>query len=144
VVELLKEKKEWDNLHGKALVTSGGDFPKMLTLLRKATAADFVLTSVDGVSESGEFIVADGSSTRIAAFGAADKLIVVTGANKLVKTIDDARERLHQYVLPLESARIRKAMGHPGSMISNELVVSTSSLSQGRIHFIIVKEHLGF
>jgi hypothetical protein len=140
----LKEKKEWDNLHGKALVESGGDFFKLLTLLRKATAADYVVSTVDGVAENGDFLVADGSSTRISAYGAAGKLIVLVGANKLVKTAEEARERLHNYVLPLESARMRKVTDKPGSMISNELLVNTASLSQGRIHFVIVKEHLGF
>lgn len=145
-VDLLKagNKGKWKNAHGKALAESGGDMGKLIPLLRAAAGSDYVVSTVDAITESGEFVVADGSSTRVAAFVSAPHVIVVVGANKLVRDLDAAKERLHNYVYPLESARVRKAYGWPAAMLSNEMVVSTNSATPNRIHFIVVKEMLGF
>lgn len=117
---------------------------KLIPLLRTAASSEYVVSTVDAVTDDGDFIVADGSSTRVAAYVGAPHVIAVVGENKLVKTLDQAKERLHSYVYALESARVRKAYGWPAAMLSNELVVTTNSTTPNRIHFIIVKEALGF
>jgi hypothetical protein len=146
-VDVLKTGNDgkWINEHGKALEESGGDHGKLLINLRRAGAVStHVVATVDAVTESGEFVVGDGSSTRIVPFMAAAHTIIVVGANKLVKDVEGARERLTSYTFALESARVRKVYGWPSAMLSNAVTVSTSSASPGRLHFVIVKEHLGF
>ena len=136
---------KWINEHGKALEESGGDHAELLKLLRLAGArASHGVATVDAVTESGDFFVADGSSTRIVPFVAAQNVIVVVGANKLVKNSEEAIEREQSYIFQLESARVRKVYGWPSAMLSNAIAVTTASVTPGRIHFVIVKEHLGF
>lgn len=136
---------KWENLHGKALVESGGDMGKLLVGIREAGAkADYVVTTVDAVTEGGDFIVSDGSTTRVLPFLSNSKLIVLVGANKLVSDVEIGKDRLSSYVYPLESARVRKVYGWPAAYLSNLLVVTTSATMPGKVHFVIVKEHFGF
>ena len=126
------------------MVESGGDPAKLVPLLRVVGAtASHVVTTVDGITETGDIVVADGSGTRIIPFVAASNVIVVVGANKLVKDLETAKDRVHNYTYHLESARIRKAYGWPGSMISNLLTLTPASYTS-RFNIVIVNEHLGF
>lgn len=135
---------KWNNLHGKALTESGGDPGKLIPLLRAAGAsASHVVTTVDGITESGEIVVADGSGTRIVPFVAAANVIVVIGANKLVKDLESAKDRVYSYTFALESARIRKVYGWPGSIVSNLLTLTPAANPQ-RFNIVIVNEHLGY
>ena len=145
-VDLLKSENDgkWSNVHAKALVESGGDLAKLVPMLRTVGAtASHVVTTVDGITETGDIVVADASSTRIVPFVAAANVIVVVGANKLVKDLESAKDRVHNYTYHLESARIRKAYGWPGSMVANLLTLTPAS-NANRFNIVIVNEHLGF
>lgn len=136
---------KWINEHGKAIEASKGDHQTLIVQLRLAAGrATHSVATVDAVAENGDFYVADGSSTRIVPFVASENVIVVIGANKLVKNEEEAKERQTAYIFGLESARVRKAYGWPSALLSNAITVSTSSATPGRIHFVIVKEKLGF
>ena len=138
----LKTSTKWDNLHAKVLAEQ--DQAKSAVLRRQATAADYAITSVDAVTEDGDFVVADASGTRVGVFHAAGQVVVVIGANKLVTDVEAARARVREYSFVLESARVRAAYGWPSSSISNELVCHTHGLMPSKFHFVIVKESLGF
>ena len=141
-VEHMKTSTKWDNLHAKVLAEK--DQAKAADLRRQAQAAQYAISSVDAVTEDGDFAVADASGTRIAVVHAAGKVVFVIGANKLVPTIADAEDRIRNYCFQIESARVRAAYGWPSSNVSNLLVVHTHGLMPAKFHFIIVKESLGF
>ena len=142
MVEYLKSTDKYNNLHAKIFAET--DPAKQNEARRIATGADYALTSVDAVTEDGEFALADASGTRIGVFYAARSVIVVIGANKIVKDLSAAKARIHEYCYALESARVRAAYGWAASSISNELFVHTNALMPAKFHFIIVKESLGF
>lgn len=145
-VDLLKAENggKWVNVHGKALVESGGNPAVLVPLLATAGAtASHVVSSVDGVTETGDIVVADGSGTRIVPYVASAQVVVVIGANKLVKDLEAAKDRVHNYTYVLESARVRKAYGWPSSVVSN-LLTLTPAYNAGRFNIIIVNEHLGY
>jgi hypothetical protein len=49
--------------------------------------------------------------------------VVLASAQKIVPTLAAAFTRLHEYVVPLESARARKAYGVAGSTAANSVVL---------------------
>lgn len=103
---------------------------------------DYMVGSVQAVTEDGKVLVVSGSGSQVGpyAFGAG-KLILVVGAQKIVRDLDEALERVEQYVLPLEDERARQAYG-AGSSLNKTLVIHRER--PGRITMILVKEQIGF
>lgn len=122
-MDYLTTSTDYDNLHAKVLAEK--DMAKQGPLRRAALSADYTLTTVDAVTHDGHFAVSDASGTRVGSFTASGQLIIVIGANKIVKDDEEARDRLHNYTFPLESARVRAAYGWPSSAIANEIYVNT-------------------
>jgi len=128
---------------------SKGDMGGGMEYRRQGGSADFFLTGLGAVAQTGELITGDASGTRLNGLLTAKNVIYVVGANKIVKDLNDARERLEKYQLPLESARIRiayKSMGVTGSVLANEVVIrATHPFVPSRHHVIIVKgQSLGY
>jgi len=112
--------------------------------LRKLTLSpDYAVGSVHAVTEDGQIVdvSASGSQVPVYAYGAAH-LILVVGAQKIVRNLDEALKRVYEYVLPLESERVRKAYNMPGSSINKILIIEKEK--PGRTTLIFVKEKLGF
>src|SRR5258706_9887635 len=73
---------------------------------------DFALGSVQAITREGVLLMASASGSQLAqyAWGAAN-IILVVGAQKLVPTLDDARDRIFQPSMKLEDARAIAAYG---------------------------------
>lgn len=123
------------------------DKEKQAELRRQATTSDYAISSVDAITQNGEFALVDASGTRLVLTHSASKGVVyIVGTQKIVKDMDSAWERIKSYVYETESARVRKVYaGAPGSTLANSLVVNTSHpYNKGRFHFVLVKEIVGF
>lgn len=123
------------------------DKEKQAELRRQATTSDYAISSVDAITEKGEYALVDASGTRVVLTHSASKGVVyVVGAQKIVKDMDSAWERIKSYVYETESARVRKTYaGVPGSTLANSLVSATAGpYNKGRFHFVIVNEVVGF
>jgi hypothetical protein len=79
--------------------------------LRKALIADVYLTSTNAVTLDGKLVSLDGRGNRVAAmlFGP-KKVVLVTGANKIVKDLDEAMERM-EVAAPLNGRRHQQKHG---------------------------------
>lgn len=75
-------------------------------LQREALLADIFLTSTNAITLDGKLVNIDGAGNRVAAmiFGPA-KVIVITGANKIVTDVDEGLHRIHNIVSPANSIR---------------------------------------
>lgn len=142
LVDHLKSETKWNNLHSAVLKEE--DAAKQANLRRLAYGADFAFLSCDAITQEGDFAVSDASGTRVGVFHACGQAIIVVGANKIVKDMKEAEDRIRNYCYVLESARVRAAYGWPSSNVSNVLAVHTQGLMPSKFHFIIVKESLGF
>jgi hypothetical protein len=132
---------DWQNRRSD--VWSVDDPEERLDARRAAQTADYFLGSVNAVARSGELVAADASGSRIGAYPfAAKNLLLVSGTNKLVPTLEDARRRVEEYVYPLEDARAEDAYGEE-SMLGKELVFRREKF-EGRTRLILVRENLGF
>src|SRR5256714_11218790 len=73
---------------------------------------DYALGSVHAITRDGTLVIASASGSQLASYvwGAANVIFVV-GAQKLVPTLEAARERIYEYSLQLEDARAYAAYG---------------------------------
>ena len=107
-----------------------------------AGQADFALGSVHAVTREGTLVIASASGSQLAsyAWGAANVIFVV-GAQKLVPTLDAARERIFQHSLKLEDARALAAYGQNSSVGK---ILEIHQEQPGRIHVVLIRHPVGF
>jgi acyl-CoA hydrolase len=103
---------------------------------------DYALGSVHAVTRDGTLVIASASGSQLAsyAWGAANVIFVV-GAQKLVPTLEAARERINEHSLRLEDARAYAAYGQ------NSYVGKVLEIHQelpGRIHVVLIRQVVGF
>jgi acyl-CoA hydrolase len=103
---------------------------------------DFALGSVHAVTQEGTLLVASASGSQLGQYAwGADQVIFVVGAQKLVPTVEAARERIFEHSLPLEDARAYAAYGM-NSRVGKILEIRQED--PGRIHVVIVRKAVGF
>lgn len=139
---VLKENpKGWQDYH--AVITAENDTEKRHALRRKSVAADYFLSGVQAIIESGEVVACDKTGSRTGAWPhAAAHLILVSGANKIVPTLDDAFRRCREVALPLEEQRARHVYG-TGSYIGKYVILERED-TDGRITLVLIREPLGY
>ncbi len=72
----------------------------------KAFSADFYLSSVNAITEDGKLVFLDGNGNRVAAITYGPKNVLIVGSvNKVVKDVEDARDRL-RFISPMNSKRL--------------------------------------
>jgi hypothetical protein len=111
-------------------------------IAKLATAPDYMLGSVHAVTEDGHLVVGSGSGSQLAPYAnGAGTLILVAGAQKVVRDIEEGLRRLREYSYPLEDRRM-KAAGAPGTILAKTLIMSWDN--PGRTHLFLVEEPIGF
>jgi acyl-CoA hydrolase len=103
---------------------------------------DYALGSVHAITRDGTLVIASASGSQLAsyAWGAAN-VIFVTGAQKLVPTLQAAHERIYQHSLKLEDARAQAAYGQH-SQVGKILEIHQEL--PGRIHIVLIRQPVGF
>ncbi len=139
----------------EAVINDGGSYDsvrnKMMALdfetqmqEMKAIAGqpDYALGSVHAITREGTLVIASASGSQLAAYawGAANVIFVV-GGQKLVATLDDARDRIFEHSLKLEDARALAAYGQ-NSAVGKILEIHQEQ--PGRIHVVLIRQHVGF
>jgi hypothetical protein len=111
--------------------------------IRKLGAApDVVVGSVHAITLGGQVVIASYGGSQIAPYVYGSGTVIwVAGSQKIVRDLDEALERIEKHSLPLESARLQKAMGVPSKM--NKVLIVNGD-RPGRTSIVIVKEALGF
>lgn len=103
---------------------------------------DYALGSVQAVTRDGRLVIASASGSQLAsyAWGAASVIFVV-GAQKVVPSLDAARERIYQHSLALEDTRALEAYGQHSSIGK---IMEIHQDMPGRIHVVLVRQAVGF
>jgi LUD domain len=165
VAQLIPQKSEVMTMTSKtleetgieALINTSGQYngmkPKLYALDRATqgkqmqqmgATSDYSIGSVHAVTEDGKIVIASATGSQIPGYAyGSSRVVFVVGAQKLVKSLDDALKRVDEYVLPLESERAKKAYGVLGSVVAKLLIINKEVNSE-RITMVIVKESLGF
>src|SRR4029453_8240996 len=94
------------------------------------------------VTRDGTVVIASAPGSQLAsyAWGAANVIFVV-GAQKLVPSVEAARERIYQHSLKLEDARAYAAYGQ-NSRVGKILEIHQED--PGRIHVVLIRQSVGF
>lgn len=131
----------WESLPAK--IWSIDDDEKRNEERRKATTADYFLGSVNAVAgEDGSLVAADLSGSRVGGYPfAAGNVVIVTGTNKIVGDVEDARNRLWEYAYEFENKRAQEEYGVESACAKEFLYHGESD---DRASVILVKEKLGF
>jgi len=95
-----------------------------LRMQRAAFSAEVFLTGTNAVTLDGKLVNTDFLGNRVAPmiFGP-DKVIVVVGANKIVKDVNEAIERIHRVAAPINAKR--HVVKHHGEAFGNLPCVRT-------------------
>jgi len=132
---------DWESLPDR--IWSIDDDAEREAARRDAQTADYFLGSVNAISATGELVAADMSGSRIGAYPfAAGNVVIVSGTNKVVDTLDDAFDRLENVAYPLENERAQEAYG-VGSAIAKQLVFR-KEMDEGRTTLVLVRDQLGY
>lgn len=119
------------------------DKAKQYDMRRKSVASEYFIASVNAITEDGKLVAVDRSGSRVGAFPfSAKKLIIVSGVNKIVPTLNDAFERITNVVFPLENERAKKRYG-VGTSFGKWVIIENESIKD-RITLVLIKEELGF
>lgn len=133
-------------------------------MMRETFFADIFITGTNAITLDGRLVNIDGHGNRVAAmiFGPA-KVILVVGANKIVKDMEEALERIHQFTAPVNATR--HALKHRSANLAELPCVKTGGCidcrhdwricnytviidgampsHKGRINVVLVGEELG-
>ena len=127
----------------------------MKEIYRKTFYADTYFSSVNAITEEGEIFNVDGNGNRVAAmlYGP-DKVILVVGANKIVKNIDEAVKRNKAVSGPANAKRLNtdtpcSKVGYCMDCKSNdriccEYTVIKRQRTADRMNVIFINDVLGF
>ncbi len=141
-------------------INEGGTFdavkPRLMAMNRETearemrklgSAPDVVIGSAHALTETGSVIAASMTGSQLPAYAyGAGSLVWVIGSQKIVKDVDEGIKRLWEHVLPLESARARKAYNMPETFNSfpAKILIFNREIQPGRVKVVIVREAVGF
>lgn len=133
----------WNNVH-EAIVNEK-DPAKQSQLRRQALLSDFYLGSVHALAETGELVIASNSGSQLPHIVySSPHVVFVVGTQKITPTLEAARTRLRDYVVPLEDARMMQA-SNAHTKLNKEFIFHGEPTYTGRtITVMLVKEKLGF
>lgn len=127
----------------------------MFEAYREALHSDYFISGTNAITRNGELVNVDCSGNRVAAMIYGPKrVIVVTGANKVVDTLDDAFKRIKE-IAPLNCKRFNSTApcvesgictdcDDPQRMCNYTTVIHNGRKFEGRISIVLIGEKLGF
>ncbi len=111
-------------------------------IARLSSAPDYMVGSVQALTEDGTLVVVSNSGSQIGPYAAgAGKLLLVVGSQKIVPDLAAAMRRVHEWVFPYEDALIRAQFGIP-TQVSKVLLIEREP-APGRVTVFLVKEPVG-
>ena len=124
-------------------------------LYGRIVTADYYLMSTNAITKEGELINVDGVGNRVACLiNGPEHVLIITGMNKVVTTVEDGIRRVRNIAAPPNSIRVGSKT--PCSVtgfcsdcqsdycICSQTVITRRSMKPGRITVILVGEEYGF
>jgi acyl-CoA hydrolase len=140
ITDAVNDSGHYDSARAKM---AGLDFATQLPEMKAIGGQpDYALGSVHAITRDGVLVIASASGSQLAsyAWGAANVIFVV-GAQKLVPTLEAARDRVYSHSLVLEDGRAVAAYGQH-SYVGKILEIHAEL--PGRIHIVLVRKPVGF
>lgn len=107
--------------------------------------ADWATSSAHAVTQEGTVLIASNTGSQLPSISyGSSHVVLVVGAQKIVKDQEEGFKRIYEYVLPKESVRANKAYNITSGSFVSKVLILNREIKPGRIQMIIVKEVLGF
>jgi hypothetical protein len=124
-------------------------------VFHEALLADFYFMSSNAITEKGELYNIDGNGNRLAALVYGPKrVIVIAGANKIVKDLDEAYTRVKRIACPANALRLGKELPCAKTGVCNDCkspgrfcchtVISQFQQVENRICVLILPQSFGY
>lgn len=141
---LISGQHPWRNF--KADLLAEKDPVKQTAMRRQGSLAEYYLGSVNALAETGELVFASGTGSQLPAFAYTSRNVIwVAGVQKITPSLEDALQRVRQYVLPLEDERQKKFGNKTGSYIGRVLIFEYEpAFLKRNLTLILVNQALGF
>lgn len=137
LTEELNESGKYDPVRAKFANTKDE-----LERRRLGSASDYAVGSVHAVTEDGQVVIASYSGSQLPNYVyGANHFIWVAGAQKIVKDLNEALERIETHTLLLETGRMQAAHGID-SVIAKILIYRKEPAGRGTI--VLIKEAVGY
>jgi hypothetical protein len=143
-IDYLKDGKHgWNNLKDGILAEKDPD--KVKRLRKEATMSDYFLSSVNALTENGEFVNGSNTGSQLPSIAYnSPYLIFVVSTKKIVPDLMTALERIEKYVVPLENENMMQKF-KMGTYLSKLLISRRESpFNDRKVTMILVNEILGF
>jgi hypothetical protein len=117
--------------------------PEGLRAMRKlGVAPDWYVNSAHALTVDGTLLIASNTGSQLAplAFGAGEVIFVI-GSQKIVPDLETAMQRLEEYALPLEHARMRGIYDIDSEV--KKLLIIRKEFRPERFRIVIVREPVG-
>ena len=115
---------------------------KAVEMRRIGSGADYALGSVHAVTLEGHLVIASATGSQLPGYAyGASNVIWVVGAQKVVKDLSEALDRLETYTFPLENERSKKAYGS-GSSINKILITRKEPTGRGTV--LLLRQTVGY
>lgn len=132
---------EWESLADE--IWSIDDDAERQAARRESQTAEYFLGGINAIAATGELVAADRSGSRIGAYPfAAENVLIVSGVNKVVPTLEDALDRLESVAYPLENERAQEAYG-VDSAIAKQLIFR-QELEEDRTTLVLIRDQFGY
>lgn len=133
----------WANSH-EAIVNEK-DPARKAELRKQAINSDFYLGSVHALTEDGQMVIASNTGSQLPHLAFTSKnILLVVGAQKITRDLNEGLKRVEEYVVPLEDERAKQAYGY-GTVYAKTLILHKENPNLGRnVRVLIVNESLGF
>ena len=140
ILDAIQAPGEYDALRPRYMKM---DRKTQMREIRKLIAApDYMLGSVQALTEDGRLVVASATANQIGPYAnTAGKVILVVGAQKIVPDLDTALRRIREYVLPWEDEQVRKVLAS-GSFVAKILIIEREAIA-GRMAVVLVRQPIG-
>ena len=140
IAEAIDDGGPFDSARNKMFAL---DFATQLQEMKAiAGQPDYALGSVHAVTRDGTLVIASASGSQLASYAwGARNVVFVVGTQKLVPSVEAARERVYEHSLKLEDARAYAAYGQ-NSRVGKILEIHQED--PGRIHVILIRQSVGF
>jgi hypothetical protein len=140
ILDMLMDPNQYNALRHQTLKmdrkTQGQEIRRLIA------APDFMLGSVNAITEAGILVAASATASQIGPYAnTAGRVILVVGSQKIVPDLETAFKRIREYVQPWEQEQLRKA-ANIGTFVGKILIVEREWVN-GRMTVILVREPIG-
>ena len=133
----------WNDLHSK--INSENDNIKRQELRKQSVLSDYYLGSVHALTEDGQLLIASNTGSQLPHIVfTSPHIIFVVSTKKIVTNLQEALQRLEEYVVPLEDERMQKTMGMSTSLNKIAIIKNDPDFLNRKIYILLVEEDLGF